>query len=124
MKGDEFSPVPWHTWEDYQHGLYTVTFTPDDITASAALLADPDQFLEVAAEMVREWPVAAFHNLTNMPTSRNAWVGQASCLYAHGAPAVATRQAWGLLSDAQRRDANKVAETIRVRWEQNAEALF
>lgn len=119
--------APWHSWEDYRHGLYVVAYNWEDVTNSVALLSDPDQFREVALEMVREWPVAAHQNLLHMWSGRKAWIGQASCLYAHGAPGAATREAWGMLSDPQRRVANRTAEAVRERWAkgvQDAEALF
>lgn len=115
---------PWGQWEDFDAGLYRADVSDEAVADSVALLADPDQFAEVAAEMVREWPNSAVHNLRFMWTGRNAWIGQASCLYAHGATGLATRRAWGMLTDQQRRAANAVAETIRTRWAQDAEALF
>jgi hypothetical protein len=110
---------PWSDWEDWQAGLYWPNFTAEHVTHSERLLGDCDEFLEVAREVTRMWPTAAYHNLRNMWTGRNAWVGQASCLYAHGAPGAATRAAWGALTLDQQRDANKVAELVRIEWEQS-----
>lgn len=115
----------WTGWEDWDNGLYLPAFTDLHVEDSVALLTDPDRFAETAAEMIREWPVSARHNLAALDTGRNAWVGQASCLYSHGSPGAATRQAWAVLSDTQRRDANTVASGVRERWEeQDAQALF
>jgi hypothetical protein len=118
--------APWVTWEDYLEGMYWPQWTSDHVCSSEDLLADPDLFLEVAREMVRMWPVAAYHNLRNMWSGRNAWVGQASCLYAHGAPAGATRAAWGTLTIDQQRAANAIAERVRIEWEQRdvSQTLF
>lgn len=115
----------WHSWEDWQNGLYSPTITDEHIADSARLLADPDQFLEVAREMVREWPNAAVHNLKHMWTGRRAWIGQASCLYAHGATSASTRLAWGHLTSPQQRAANTVAEIVDEEWRTaNAQVLF
>lgn len=109
---------PWLNWEDFQAGLYRVDYTNDHVAAAARLLSDPDEFLEVASEMVRAWTTAAHHNLKNMWTGRNAWIGQASCLYAYNAPGIATRLAWGTLTLDQQRAANRVAEQVRIEREQ------
>lgn len=114
--------MPWTEWEDWKAGLYADEVTATQVDHSRALLADPEQFGEVAREMVRSWPVAAFHNLRHMWSGRNAWIGQASCLYAHGAPAAATRQAWGLLSNEDQIAANAVAVAVRTAWEREGYA--
>lgn len=109
----------WNNWEDWQGGMYARQWEEHHVRSSVALLCDCDQFAEVAWEMVLAWPHAAHHNLSNMWAGRNAWVGQASCLYAHQAPALATREAWGALSLESQRQANTVAQTVRIRWEQH-----
>jgi len=107
----------WRNWEDYMAGMFEAGANPAHVTAAAALLRDPDQFLEAATEMVREWPHAAFHNLRNMWTGRNAWVGQATCCYSLDATGVETRLAWGTLSNEEQRQANRVAVMVREAWE-------
>lgn len=110
--------LPWAEWEDFQAGMYAPEFTPEHVQAAAALLSDPDEFFEVAREMVRAWPAAAHHNLDKLWTGRNAWVGQASCLYAYNCPSAATRLAWGTLTLEQQRTANRIAERVRIEREQ------
>jgi hypothetical protein len=110
----------WDRWEDYRNGLYVPAIHSDRVDQSAALLRDPDQFFEVAREMLREWPNSAYHNLVNMWSGRNAWIGQASCCYAHQATAADTRQAWGQLSNDEHRAANRVAMFVRELWERGA----
>jgi len=109
---------PWTKWEDFQAGMYDLTYTAEQVLAAASLLSDVDEFHEVATEMVRAWPIAAHHNLKNMWTGRNAWIGQASALYAYGVPNIATRIAWGTLNLDQQRAANSVAERVRIEREQ------
>ena len=119
--------MPWSDWEDYNAGLYATTFSPTGEAASLALLCSPEAFREAAREMVREWPNAARHNLAHMWSGRNAWVGQATCCYAHQATAVETRQAWGRMSNEQQRAANLVARDVRAEWEKgqaDAQTLF
>lgn len=109
---------PWIDWEDFQAGMYRLDYTALDVKAAELLLGNPDEFHEVAREMVRAWPIAAHHNLKNMWTGRNAWVGQASCLYAYNVPSIATREAWGRLTLDQQRAANAVADRVRIEREQ------
>lgn len=117
--------MTWHEWEDWNAGLYLPDYTPAQVDASFALLTHPGHFEETAREVVREWPNAARQNLINMWTGRNAWLGQASCLYAHGAPGAATREAWGRMTNDQQRAANVTAERVRNEWGRSgAETLF
>jgi hypothetical protein len=109
---------PWLKWEDFQAGLYRLDYDNTHVAHAARLLADPDEFREVAREMVQAWPTSAHHNLKNMWTGRNAWVGQASALYAYNSPGIATRIAWGTLTLDQQRTANGVAEQVRIEREQ------
>jgi hypothetical protein len=69
--------------------------------------------------MLRAWPVAARQALRYMESGRNAWLGQATCCYAHGATSAETRQAWGSLSDEVQREANTIARGVRSEWEKD-----
>lgn len=109
--------MPWSEWEDYRAGLYGTDMNLTLLERSAAVLRDPAVFHEAAVEMIREWPNAARHNLTNLWTGRNAWVGQATCCYVHGATAVTTRAAWGTLTNSEQRRANDIAAGVREAWE-------
>ena len=108
---------PWIKWEDWRNGLYHRDFLADHVSDSLRLLTDPDRFADTATEMFTEWPAATLHNLINMISGRNAWIGQASCLYAHGAPKAATCEAWGQMTQQQQNDANGVAVHVRSVWE-------
>lgn len=115
----------WSNWEDWRAGLYAPTVTDEQVADSARLLANPDHFLEVARELLREWPNAATHNLIHMWTGRRAWIGQASCMYAHGATAASTRVAWGHLTNGQQRIANTIADQVHDEWKvTGAQVLF
>lgn len=109
---------PWIKWEDWQAGMYRPGL-PDPIRVadSYRLLRDPGGFAEVAREMIREWPNAARQNIHNLWTGRNAWLGQASCCYAHGATSIDTRAAWGELTSHEQTAANTVAAAVRAAWE-------
>lgn len=120
---------PWDSWEDYAAGLYQHRLAPGRVQDSVRLLSDAAGFEEAAWEMVCAWPNAADHNLYLLTTGRQAWIGQATCCYHHGATAEETRAAWGQLSNETQDRANKVASAIADeylsggRWN-NAETLF
>ena len=117
----------WDGWEDYRAGLYEPTINPAHVDQSARLLKDPDAFYEAAVEMLREWPKAAHHNLSNMWSGRNAWLGQATCCYPHEATGASTRDAWGQMTNIEQTQANAVAAAVRLRWakgQDNAQTLF
>jgi len=118
---------PWEQWEDYKAGLYQPHYTFGDIENSRQLLSEPDRFSDAATEMVGEWPNAAIQNLSNMWSGRNAWVGQATCLYVHGSPAAATRDAWSSMTEQAHINANRAAVQVRTVWERRrdgGETLF
>lgn len=115
----------WTDWEDWRAGLYTPTITDEQVADSEQLLGNPDHFLEVGRELLREWPNAATHNLIHMWTGRRSWIGQASCLYAHGATSASTRVAWGHLTNGQQRAANAIADQVHDEWKvTGAQVLF
>jgi hypothetical protein len=110
---------PWSNWEDYSAGLYHPNYTAAHVADATHMLSNPDEFREVAREMIRAWPVSAIQNLCHMWSGRNAWVGQASALYAYRAPGAATREAWGALTPDQQRAANATAADVRAEWERD-----
>lgn len=111
--------MSYELWEDYQAGMYRLQRDEALQAAAFDLLSDPDQFYEVAAEMLREWPNAARHNLHYLWSGRNAWIGQASCCYSTCASKADTTAAWGALTNTQQRAANAVATRVRENWERS-----
>ena len=121
--------TPWTEWEDWQNGMYTHrALDPDLVERCRVLLSDPDQFLDVAREMVREWPMAAQQNIVNLWSGRRAWVGQASCCYSLFATAAEVRVAWGQMTQDAQAEANRIAvrviEEHRKAVADDAETLF
>jgi hypothetical protein len=118
---------PWDRWEDWHAGLYEIRLDAPRIKDARALLSDPEQFDQVAREMVRTWPHAAAHNLGHMATGHRSWLGQASACYSVGASSLETRHAWGELTNGQQRNANAIATAVRDDWRKgacNGETLF
>lgn len=118
---------PWDDWEDLPAGMYRHAGVIDSgkVGQSIDLLSDAEEFATAAREMVQAWPVAAAYNL-RLPASRNSWIGHAACCYRHGASALETRTAWGLLTSHIQRRANAVAFKIAMESQggAHAETLF
>lgn len=113
----------WHhyeTWEDWRAGLYREVrdqWTAADLAAAAArLLADPPRLESAMRYVAFHWPHAAEHNLTNPSRNKQAWLGQAACCHAVGAPEVLTKAAWWTLGADQRNAANMVADRVLAEW--------
>lgn len=112
--------IPYQEWETYHHGLYaTPAVTAALVTASAALLADAHTFHTICRDTVTNWPRATLHSLTDLGSNRRAWLGQAACCYAHGAPDVATCRAWWTLGAQSRSNANAAAQHVIAEWTDN-----
>lgn len=67
--------------------------------------------------VIRDWPISSENALTDDSINRKAWLGHAAMAYGFQIPENIVRQAWGMLSDEQRRLANaQAAHWIEV-WE-------
>lgn len=108
---------PYTQWEDWQAGMWQ---SPADVTAdmerASQILGNPAVFLDAARVMLREWPTAAEHNLTDMAQNRRAWVGQATCCHLAGVPEQATRLAWWTLTPTEQLAANQTADLAVAEW--------
>ena len=108
--------LPYWEWEDFANGLYAVPYDlSSEILAARELLSSRSLYGAMGA-VVDFWPRAARHNLTNLHQNRRAWLGQAACRLAACATAVATRAAWGQLTDDERDMANGAADRILREW--------
>ena len=81
------------------------------------LLANPEQFNEVALKVIKEWKHASEVNLSNIARNRQAWIGQASCCYAFKIPDYITKYGWRMLTIEQQTKANQVADSVIEKWE-------
>ena len=81
------------------------------------LLSNPDEFEKVALKMIQAYRYSCEHNLSNPSMNKIAYIGQASCFFAHDIREDETRAAWAYLTDDQRNAANAVAEKVLRIWE-------
>lgn len=106
-------------WEDFKNGLFASNCERYDekVILSAELLSNQNEFFDVATDMFSKWPFSAEQNLTDSSINRQAWIGQASCCFNHGAPDYATKEAWWSLDEQTRAEANKTADKALLEWE-------
>lgn len=102
---------PYWEWEDYQAGLYELTWVGGAEEAKT-ILADLPLLLTGMNRAVSEWPKAAAHHLTDGGMNQRAWLGWAACGILAQTPAHVTRQAWWQLTEIQRNEANKIADGV------------
>lgn len=111
---------PYWTWEDWQAGMWGSVSKAE----AAALLTKAVEFTGNATlygsymqRVIREWPIACEHNLTETSMNRQAWIGHAATAMAlGGCPETITRQAWAHLTQEQQDAANEQAQQAIDQW--------
>lgn len=110
--------IPYYEWEDFKNGMWdkghesqlndAIEFTSDHIKYGAAM-----------GEVIIKWPKTMLNSLTNTSINRLAFLGHCAVCYKLNIPESITRQAWGLLTETQRVNANKIALYHIKKWELN-----
>lgn len=105
-------------WEDYHNGMYAESKNgrKERVLKAAYILGNPTICREAMEKVVSEWEISAECNLSNAEINRKAWLGQAACSCYAGIHEDETREAWGLLTDEQRKTANAIAIEIIKKW--------
>lgn len=109
-------------WEDANNGMYDITtvLTEEETERltqiAVGLLSNPDLFYATAKEMISKWVISAEQNLTKSNRNHEAWIGQASCCYAHKIPERITKMAWKLLKVSEQCQANIIAQKVIDEW--------
>lgn len=105
-------------WEDYHAGMYDESKDgrTERVKKAAEILGSPSVCREAMEKVVSEWKFATEYNLSNAEINRKAWLGQAACSCYAGIHEDETREAWGIMTDDQRKEANRIAAEIIKRW--------
>ena len=113
---------PYWDWEDFKQGMWRRLAKSEEKAAIALAVeftGDADLYGSWMMCVVRDYPLACQHNLTDPSLNRQAWVGHAACCMAHGLPEYIVRKAWAMLSERQRIRANLKADEAVSEWEYN-----
>lgn len=89
----------------------------DRIQQAINLLTDPDLCYKFMTKVTKEWIHATEQTFTNRSMNHQAFLGQTACNMYAGVKEDETREAWGYLTNDQRRQANKIADQVYDEWE-------
>lgn len=105
-------------WEDFHAGMYDESKDgrKERVQEAARILGTPDICRLAMEKVINEWEKATEFNLSNAEINRKAWLGQAACCCYAGIHEDETREAWGLMTEEQRVEANRIAATIIKKW--------
>lgn len=108
----------YNKWEDYHAGMYDECKEgrEERVKQAAEILGTPQICREAMQMVIAQWEKATEYNLSNEQINRKAWLGQAACCCYAGIHEDETREAWGIMTEAQRVEANRIAAGIIKRW--------
>lgn len=113
----------WHhylKWEDYQNGMYR-TLSGEEraklLTRALEFTGNANLYGDWMLEVVERWPISCEQNLSDVHMNRQAWIGHAACCMALGCPEDITREAWWMLTQEQRDEADAKAAFAIELWE-------
>jgi hypothetical protein len=111
-------------WEDFHAGMYDESKDgrAERVAEAAKILGTPSTCRKAMEKVVSEWKIATEYNLSNAGINRKAWLGQAACSCYAGIHEDETREAWGIMTQSQRVEANRIAAEIIKQWLSDAEA--
>lgn len=105
-------------WEDYHAGMYAESREgrKERVKQAAHILGTPSLCKKAMEKVISEWQIATEYNLSNAEINRKAWLGQAACSCYAGIHEDETREAWGIMTEPQRIEANRIAASIIRKW--------
>ena len=105
-------------WEDFHAGMYDECRDgrKERVQKAAHILGTPSICRKAMEKVVSEWKIATEYNLSNAEINRKAWLGQAACSCYAGIHEDETREAWGIMTESQRTEANRIAASIIRKW--------
>lgn len=108
----------YNKWEDFHAGMYDESKEgrKERVKQAASILGTPSLCRKAMEKVVSEWRISTEYNLSNAEINRKAWLGQAACCCYAGIHEDETREAWGIMTEAQRTEANRIAASIIKKW--------
>lgn len=105
-------------WEDFQNGMYDEEKEgrKDRVQKAIEILSSAKLCREAMQMVTSHWRHACEQNLSNDIYGHRAFLGQSACCIYAGVHEDETRQAWGLLTDEQRKQANRIADIVYREW--------
>ena len=109
---------PYQVWEGYLNGMYEPCKEGrnERIETAKQLLTNTEKLRESMTKVTNEWVNETEQVLSDLSINHRAWLGQSACNIYGGCKEDETREAWGLITENQRKAANKVADTVDIQW--------
>ncbi len=108
--------IPYWEWEDWINGMWGKG-TGMQLQQAIEFTGDHVRYGEAMGEVIIAWPRTMINSLTNKSINRRAFLGHCAVCFKLGIPESVTREAWGLLTEQQRFDADAIAEKHIKHWE-------
>lgn len=108
--------IPYYEWEDFINGMWN-RGNDNQLKHAIDFTSDHEKYGKAMEEVIKAWPKTMLNNLTNLSINRLAFLGHCAVCYKINIPESVTRQAWGLLTEQQRINANKEAAKNIKLWE-------
>lgn len=115
---------PYWDWECFKNGMYRTSNSLELIEEATCILSNEQIFEQEDIKMINCWKISSEHYLTNHSINRRSWIGQATCCFSRNVPEVLTRIAWGRISELERLKANKIAEKLIKKYEEQNRNLY
>ena len=108
----------YELWEDYHAGMYIENKNgrTERVHKAVKILGTPNICRQAMQKVINEWKISTEYNLSNAEVNRKAWLGQAACCCYAGIHEDETREAWGIMTELQRVEANKIAAELINAW--------
>lgn len=113
----------YELWEDFRNGMYNESREgrAERVKQAAHILGTPTICTEAMKKVIAEWQICTEYNLSNIGVNRKAWLGQAACNCYANIHEDETREAWGLMTEEQRIQANRIAAKLISQWQNEHE---
>lgn len=105
-------------WEDFKNGMYNEDKTgrKERVQKAVQILTDEDLCYKSMMMVINNWKYACEQNLSNNIYGHRSFLGQSACCIYAGCHEDETREAWGNITDSQRKRANQIADTVYNKW--------
>jgi lysine/ornithine N-monooxygenase len=110
---------PYYKWEDWINGMWRTVSKEDYsnyLNWAINFTGDHVRYGESMGLVIKEWENTMLHNLTNSSMNKRAFLGHCACCFESGCPEYIVRDAWRLLTEKQRIDADAIAQKHIDNW--------
>jgi hypothetical protein len=115
ISGQAFSH--YENWECYKNGMYKCVERHIYILKAKSVLESEFLFSRLCKKVISDWKISSTVNLSNKIKNRKAYLGASACCIKFLCSEIETCNAWWMLTDQQRKNANLIAQKEITLWE-------